>query len=90
MSVALVKLLNTKGRFTRNVCVCGFFFSFRRETICDALAQNGLQIVLPKFVGSPQMHARWQDQIPYIPCVTNSPTPPLEMEISAWDLGLKV
>ena len=33
--------------------------SFRRETICDALAQTGLQIFLSKFVSSPQMHARW-------------------------------
>ena len=41
--------------------------SFRRETICDALAQTEWRNFVSKFFSSPQMHARWQHQIPHIP-----------------------
>ena len=36
--------------------------SFRRETICDALAQTEWRNFVSKFFSSPQMHARWQHQ----------------------------
>ena len=38
------------------------FISFRRETICDALAQTEWRNFVSKFFSSPQMHARWQHQ----------------------------
>ena len=41
--------------------------SLHQETICDALAQNVLQNFVSKSGSSPQMHARWQHQIPSIP-----------------------
>ena len=40
--------------------------SLHQETICDALAQNVLQNFVSKSGSSPQMHARWQHQIPSI------------------------
>ena len=41
--------------------------SLHQETICDALAQNVLQNFVSKSGSSPQIHARWQHQIPSIP-----------------------
>ena len=41
--------------------------SFRRETICDALAQTEWRNFVSNFFSSPQMHARWQHHMPHIP-----------------------
>ena len=46
--------------------VSNIVISFRRETICDALAQTECRNFVSKFFSSPQMHARWQHQIPHI------------------------
>ena len=43
------------------------FISLHQETICDALTQNVVQNFVSKSGSSPQMHARWQHQIPSIP-----------------------
>ena len=45
----------------------GRLVSFRRETICDALAQTEWRNFVSKFFSSPQMHTRWQHHIPHIP-----------------------
>ena len=41
-----------------------FLFSLHQETICDANAERKLQNFVSKCSSSPQMHARWQHQIP--------------------------
>ena len=38
--------------------------SLHQETICDANAEQKLQNFVSKSGSSPQMHARWQHQIP--------------------------
>ena len=66
------------------------FISFLRKTICDALAQNVLQNFVSKSASSPQMHTRWQHQIPCIPCHTLPPStlPPPSTQNGNFSSGL--
>ena len=51
---------NVQKRMLSILCL----ISLHQETICDANAERKLQNFVSKSGSSPQMHARWQHQIP--------------------------